>query len=588
MDIFKLPPAKNLGKRKLPEEPSYEALKKYRVEDGGARESGRTTIEDVPEDGDSPEAAGPELPPEDDFEDEEGGRMYGGGVSSELKKVFEVVDQLDEEDQGKMDLPQLKRLVLKFEKALAKNEELRVKFADEPLKFMESEADLDEQVHALMAVTSAPQLYPELIKTGTVGSILGLLSHENTDIVLSAIELLDEVTDEEIVPDEDGEAQENGVKELVKALVEGQALELVVQNLTRLDENRDEDRKGVFGILGFIENVIAVDSGASSAVVAKTQVLPFLLRRIQAKGMDSNKQYASEMLAILLQADQPNRLKFCELGGVDIALQCLAPFRKKDPKDDEETEFMENLFDATCAVLQESLGKAFFLQAEGLELMLMMLKAKLMSRMRALRVVNYALAGSSAETGELCRRFVDILGLKTVFAIFMRKGTKALRKQYKAWSEVEEDEHAIAIIATLFSHLFASEEYRSRLLGKFEEEQFEKVDRLAEMWETYVQRMDRVEKEVEDDELDLDEDDRLARRLEGGLFTLQQCANVIGYLALARGDRGQAYEHLLELVERRKQQPAAVVAVLREMADQVEGGEKARLEELIAAVGEAS
>lgn len=72
-------------------------------------------------------------------------------------------------------------------------------------------------------------------------------------------------------------------------------------------------------------------------------------------------------------------------------------------------------------------------------------------------------------------------------------------------------------------------------MGKFEEENCEKVDRLVEMWETYSARVARVEDTLEDDELELDEDDLLARKLEEGLFTLQQCAKVIGYLALAGG-----------------------------------------------------
>lgn len=101
-----------------------------------------------------------------------------------------------------------------------------------------------------MQLTSAPQLYPELIRLGAVDSILSLLSHENIDIVLSGIELLNEMTDEEIVPEEDGEAEEEGVQALVKALLAAQALELVVQNLSRLDESKEDERKGVFNVLG--------------------------------------------------------------------------------------------------------------------------------------------------------------------------------------------------------------------------------------------------------------------------------------------------------------------------------------------------
>jgi len=43
------------------------------------------------------------------------------------------------------------------------NLEARMKYADQPDRFMESEADLDEAVKALLVVASAPDLYPELV-----------------------------------------------------------------------------------------------------------------------------------------------------------------------------------------------------------------------------------------------------------------------------------------------------------------------------------------------------------------------------------------------------------------------------------------
>lgn len=43
------------------------------------------------------------------------------------------------------------------------NLEARMKYADQPDRFMDSEADLDEAVKALMVVASAPDLYPELV-----------------------------------------------------------------------------------------------------------------------------------------------------------------------------------------------------------------------------------------------------------------------------------------------------------------------------------------------------------------------------------------------------------------------------------------
>jgi beta-catenin-like protein 1 len=42
--------------------------------------------------------------------------------------------------------------------------EARMKYADQPDKFLESEADLDEAVKAMLVVATAPDLYPELAR----------------------------------------------------------------------------------------------------------------------------------------------------------------------------------------------------------------------------------------------------------------------------------------------------------------------------------------------------------------------------------------------------------------------------------------
>lgn len=89
-------------------------------------------------------------------------------------------------------------MILKFEKAINKNQEMRVRYADQPEKFMESEADLDEEIKSLLTLTEAPQMYPEFVNLGSVSSLMSLLSHENTDIAIDTIDLINELTDEDV------------------------------------------------------------------------------------------------------------------------------------------------------------------------------------------------------------------------------------------------------------------------------------------------------------------------------------------------------------------------------------------------------
>ena len=49
-------------------------------------------------------------------------------------------------------------------------------------------------------------------------------------------------------------------------------------------------------------------------------------------------------------------------------------YRRRDPTDSDEAEFMENVFDSLCSALAESEIKDLFLKSEGVDLMVLMMK----------------------------------------------------------------------------------------------------------------------------------------------------------------------------------------------------------------------
>jgi beta-catenin-like protein 1 len=97
----------------------------------------------------------------------------------------------------------------------------------------------------------------------------------------------------------------------------------------------------------------------------------------------------------------------------------LAVYKRKDPKDPDEIELLENLFDALCSALGDKENKQLFLQGEGIELMVIMIKEKKMARIRSVKVLDYAMSTKAGTAN--CLRFVEIMGLKTLFSIFSRK-----------------------------------------------------------------------------------------------------------------------------------------------------------------------
>ena len=78
---------------------------------------------------------------------------------------------------------------------------------------MASEADLDTEIKGLSILSEHPELYEEFSKLGCAGSLVSLLSHENADIAIDAIQLISELTDEDV------EAEQQQWDLLVNAMV---------------------------------------------------------------------------------------------------------------------------------------------------------------------------------------------------------------------------------------------------------------------------------------------------------------------------------------------------------------------------------
>lgn len=110
---------------------------------------------------------------------------------------------------------------------------------------MEAELELHEAIQELHALATVPELYVLAVEQKLVPTVLGLLSHENTDIAVAVVNLLQELTDIDTL----NESQEEAAI-LIDSLLEQQICSLLVHNLERLDENQREESDGVHNSLG--------------------------------------------------------------------------------------------------------------------------------------------------------------------------------------------------------------------------------------------------------------------------------------------------------------------------------------------------
>ncbi|KAI2640199.1 Catenin-beta-like protein [Xylaria nigripes] len=477
----------------------------------------------LPPQGDDQGDYGPEMPPDED--DEEGGRFFGGGVTVQEARVLDYLGDAEADIVSeKIDVAWLRRTALAFEKKISRNAEQRAKFEDDPAKFITSEAELDTEIKALSILSEHPELYPEFARLGCVGSLVGLLAHENTDIAIDAIEIIDELTDEDVA------AEEAQYDAMVDALLEADLLSLLVSNLERLDETQETDRSGVYHALSIAENLCG-RTVTAERVAEKQNLLEWLLRRIQVKdggssdGVGQNRQYAAEILAILVQNSAKNRRKLADLDAADIMLQLVAPYRKRDPeKGGEEEEYMENLFEALTCIVNEPEGKAKFVQAEGVELCLIMLKEGKLSKNASLRLLDHAAGGATGV--EVCQKIVEAGGLKNTFTLFMKKST-----------DHRMAEHLIGIFASMLRLLHAESADRIRLLAKFVEKDYEKTKKLIKLRQTCAARLSAVDDVIRAERAQMTADERddmtdewFSRKLDAGLFSLQTLDVVLAWL----------------------------------------------------------
>jgi len=373
------------------------------------------------------------------------------------------------------------------------------------------------------------------------------------------VDLLQELTDIDTLNE-----SEEGTTALVQALAAQQICALLVQNLERLnDTSSREESDGMHNTLSIIENLVEFRPEVCQEA-AEAGLLSWLTsKRLKVKvTFDANKLYASEILSILVQNEPKNRQLFAELapggvqgGAMDSILQQLAYYKRHDPTSMEELELMENLFDVLCALLLYTPNRDLFLRAEGLQLMNLMLREKKSSRNGALKVLNHALSGSEGKDN--CNKFVEVLGLRTIFPLFMKTPKKQKRKGV---SVEQHEEHVVSIVASLFKNCKGS--HRSRILIKFTESDHEKVERLMELHFKYVDRVNITEERLRNSSME--EDESYLERLSGGLYVLQLVDYII--VDVCANAASSVKQRVHQILNQRKASVNTIRNVIREYA----------------------
>ena len=484
------------------------------------------------------------------------------------QSVGELLQEADAFDVEELDAASLKCSLLALEKKVSRNQLMRAKHFDKPERFVDSEVELDDAIKALHILATAPELYPLVARLKGSTTLLGLLTHENSDVAIDVVELLHELCDPDVV----GEDRASALT-LVDALLDGGLIDLLMQNLHRLDEAVEEEATGVHNTMGILESLLELRPTLALAIVEAEGAVAWLLQRVRVKpsaaAPAANRLYVAEILSILVQSGggAARRALGKErdgVDGIDALLQCAAHWQRRNPVDAEEEECASNVFSVLTQLLLEPEFRARFRRLEGLELVVRMLANNGYSFHPALRVADYALAGARLS----CERAVDVGILKHLFPAFMGRGAKSRRKRFKV-DHAEVDKHAISIVATLCRELesggrasasgsasgAAGGQHRARVLRKFLEKDLAKTDRTMELFAHYLERVEACAAP------DAPEDARAAaqydeasemglyllRRVDAGLLSLTRLAEVAVYAGAAHAQiRSRVHAKLRE------------------------------------------
>lgn len=234
-----------------------------------------------------------------------------------------MLEEADKADLPALDANGVKRMLLKVERAISKNQNARAKYHDQPARFLDTEIELDTELKALRSLAAAPDQYNVLVRSDSLKSFMSLLSHENSDIAIDVVQLFVELLgadaigedDEELDGDADGDDDADGAvpkqslspykqaQMLVDALVESGALELLIANAERLDgagtDGSADDSAGVLATLQLLVAMIdlrpaLVSRGlleiTTAASTRTPRILSFLLKKLRnSKGYDDTK-----------------------------------------------------------------------------------------------------------------------------------------------------------------------------------------------------------------------------------------------------------------------------------------------------------
>lgn len=440
----------------------------------------------------------------------------------------------------------LLKIIKEFEKRLLENQNLRIKYDSDPTKFAASETELFASLDQIQAISTQPELYRVLISKKTLTSLNSLIHHANTDISSKVITILQEFTDID-----DDQSQED-TEALIKSLLKDDIILSITMNLRRLDENNKEDAQTITNSLAIIENILDFDL---KNVDSAEKIIEWMMSKLKIdyQRFQPVKLSMIELLSVLLMSNNNAKDQLREFNGIDILLRQVAHYRGYPPDTGDEHEFLEQVVNCLCtAVLDSDDNKKTLTAESGVELITLILKEKRDAvkqsniKLSMLKLLNHLLTSDKNEDKNVtacCFEFIENLGLKVLFPFFLNPrhalNIKVKRREIpQVLDEVEE--HTSAIILALLKYS-KNTDHIQRILIKFAESNYEKLERLIGLHDKYFKLVKKIEHDKENGDNEDDEGDINDRSKSSAYFTLRSVDYILLLIAFL-GNQFETYD----------------------------------------------
>jgi len=567
--------------------------------------------------GDDSNAPGPMPGPNRPLDPHEAQQKEDIRLSQVLEKLEKDLAKQDPRDQIPVieNENEAKRLLVKLKKTWTKNQQNRVKFEQDPNKFLESEIELATMLDHTRAFATTPEFMHLISEDIFKNVLIPGLSHQNIDICGAFVLIFSELSGiEETTKDEQEKAIEY-VNNFIKTLLETPDftfLELLVTLMKRLDEKSEEEATVLYNCLAIIENFLEViDNQWILDHIYKSNLLEFLMYRIKTNPRlepnMNNKLYCLEIISLLTidevygekfiakigdndvtkkdkEDEQKEQKDQKRINGIEALMNQCSFYRQQDPKEEIEAECLQNVYNILISCLQNNQqNRETFVKLEGLQLMVIPVRKKVQSRHLSLKVLANVLA---IKGDPLTKKMVQILitkclALKSLSPLIIRppktiKKTKDNKNDKNminiTLSKKENIENIVAIFTAIFQELEPNSEEHVRLIQKFCENRCDKASRILELHQIYLAQVDKYDKiiiqeaKLSGNNKKLDADSYLDR-LENGLYVLQMVDYII--VDLAQNGNEMVKEHLKKTMKMKNIKSGTISTIVREYATEL-------------------